>query len=204
MRKSISTLITTIMIILLQGISYADTTEDVILTTSIPATISITKGVSADESKTVTAATGVHTGLSSVFTLQTNADDTDFDIVLSSSCEVGGSLVPAFAQNGSVIVFTHTVRDTTTGDVDNAKNGGSKNFNVIAYPFAVTPTNPMTAVYKASFRDKDDSFQILLNELKEGSVTCTIGGTPVSGTYNIGQDEAGVYKATVTLTAIGK
>ena len=84
--------------------------------------------------------------------------------------------------------------------VENAKTGGSNNANVIAYPVTVSATSPLTANFDSG-NSKGSCYIIKINGGTEGTVTHTVGGTPISGTYSVGQDQAGTYQATVTFTA---
>ena len=181
----------------------AEVSANIMLRTAVPAAIEITKTETGSESGSINPRDGSHTGLSAIFNIQTNGDDTDFDVILSSSVNAGGSILPAICQNGNAIVFVNTTADVSPTDVNNAKSSSASK-NVIAYPFTVSPSDPMSATYQASLRTYTDCYQILLNSAEEGTVTCEVGATPVSGTYNVGLDQSGTYQATVTLTAVGK
>ena len=87
--------------------------------------------------------------------------------------------------------------------IENAKTGGSNNAKVIAYPVTVNATSPLTANFDSG-NSKGSCYIIKINGGTEGTVTHTVGGTPINGTYSVGQDQAGTYQATVTFTAYSK
>ena len=87
---------------------------------------------------------------------------------------------------------------------DDAKAGGSSNKNVIAYPVTTAVTNPMTIGFEQNYGIYGDCYVVKVNNGTEGTVTHTVGQNPISGTYNIGQDQAGTYQAVVTFTAVSK
>lgn len=84
------------------------------------------------------------------------------------------------------------------------KAGGSSNKNVIAYPVTTVITNPMTVGFEQNYGIYGDCYVVKVNNGTEGTVTHTVGQNPISGTYNIGQDQAGTYQAVVTFTAVSK
>ena len=61
---------------------FAEVEEEVIVVTNVPYTASVTKKAST-ESVTMNPMNGNHTGLSTVFTLQTNGGDDHFDYIIS-------------------------------------------------------------------------------------------------------------------------
>ena len=203
MRKNNFILLILLIVTAISGTkSYADTSRDMVLRSAIPPTVSITK-TSSTENQTANSKTGVHSGLMSVFTLQTNGGDDDFDFILTASAPSSGGPVSAFGNGGRYIIFTHSTAEVTGSAIDNAKSGYDNNKNVIAYPFSISTTNPVTSSYKMSYSTYGECYKILLNGETDTSVTVSVDGTPISATYSMA-DQSGSYQATVTLTAFGK
>ena len=121
----------------------------------------------------------------------------------SSITASGESAVSAYGQNGCIL-FGNILATPTMSAIEDAKTGGHNNANVIAYPVTVTTTSPLTNSFEASNAQYGACYAIKVNGGKEGTVTHIVGGTPISGSYNVGQDQAGTYKATVTLSAVSK
>jgi hypothetical protein len=96
----------------------------------------------------------------------------------------------------------------TEAAIQDAKNGGTNNANVIVYPISeMSITSPMTVDFVNGLNVEGDSincYQVKLNGGMEGTLKQTIGGTPLNNTYRAGQDRAGSYKAVVYFTAISK
>ena len=68
-------------------------------------------------------------------------------------------------------------------------------------------TNRHGADYQRQNKETDEGtgcYVVKVNSTMEGTLTQTISGNPVSGTYSLGQDLAGTYKAVVYFTAISK
>lgn len=203
-RKILALLITAML-----GITgaYADPEQDLILRTGVPATVSIEKNAASFESDTVNVETGRHSGnLKSVFTLQTNGTDEDYDFILSSSLESSGGTVSAYGLSGGnpTLLFGNIANLPSLADVTNAKAAGSSNCNVIAYPINLIVTSPVTAQYKQNYSTYGDCVVVKLNGSKATSIMQMVNASPVAGTYVVGQDTAGTYKAVVTLTAYNK
>ena len=66
-------------------------------------------------------------------------------------------------------------------------------------------TNSMEVTYQASKTTDEGTgcYVLLAKEAQEGTVTQTVGTTPITDTFSFA-DEAGVYKSTVYFTAISK
>jgi hypothetical protein len=188
---------------LVVGKAYADTQVEQGIITSVQPTVAISKLSSSTETGTVNPENGTHGGLSSIFSLQTNGTDEDYDFIVTSSITAEGGEVSAYGQSGSIL-FGNTSILPTASAINDAKIGGNDNDNVIAYPVSVTITSPMTVEYSASNSVYGDCYVVKVNEGGEGTLTHTVGTSPVSGTYNMTRDSAGSYKSTVTFTAVSK
>lgn len=184
------------------GKAYGYAEAEQALQTTVQPTVTIEKSDSSIENASANAENGTHSGLRSVFELKTNGTDDNYDFLMESSIIVSGGTVSAYGNNGCIL-FGHTLATPTMDAIENAKTGGSNNANVIAYPVTVNATSPLTASFDSG-NSKGSCYVIKINGGTEGTVTHTVGGTPISGTYNVGQDQAGTYQATVTFTSYSK
>ena len=62
----------------------------------------------------------------------------------------------------------------------------------------------MTVEYVPNTVQYGNCWQVRVNNGTEGTLTQTIGGTPIAGTFNVGHDSSGSYQAIVTFTAVAK
>ena len=181
---------------------FADTEEDVVVVTNVPYTASLTKK-SSNNSASVNPATGTHTGLSTVFTLQTNGGDEHFDYIINSYIDIDGDRVSAFGNDGRLL-FAHETRLPSSTAVENARTGSDSSKNVFAYPSSVTTTGGMTSSFHTNYKEYGNCFVILANDSESGDVTHTVSGTPCTGTYEVGLDESGSYKSVIQFTITSK
>ena len=173
------------------------------LETAVQPTVSIVKDAKSVETADVQATDGVHSGLNTIFDLSTNGTDTDYDFIMSSSITTASGNVSAYTTDGNII-FAHSTVFPTDEAINNAKNGGYNNQNVIVYSTSVETVSPMTADFSSGDTTYGNCYVIKLNGASEGTVNHKIGTTPIAGSYNVGQDQAGSYKATVQFTAYTK
>ena len=191
------------LLALCAGRSYADGTEiQLRLDALVQPSISITKSASSVEEGAINPQTGVHGGVTAVFDLATNGDDSDYDFYLSSTFPIDGAASSAFDGNGNII-FGNFTYPPTEAAVSDAIAGGTANKNVILYPITVTASGDMS-VTPAVHATYGNCYKVLLNGEQEGTLTHTVGITPVTNTYLLSQDAAGTYQATVTFSAIAK
>lgn len=200
--KSLKLLIFLITATFVAGKAYGYAEAEQALQTTVQPTVTIEKSDSSIENTSANAEKGTHSGLRSVFDLKTNGTDDNYDFLMESSIIVSGGTVSAYGNNGCIL-FGHTLATPTMDAVENAKTGGSNNANVIAYPVTVSATSPLTTSFDGG-NSKGNCYVIKINGGTEGTVTHTVGGTPINGTYSVGQDQAGTYQATVTFTAYSK
>lgn len=181
---------------------------ELLLGTEAPLSVSIEKTASSVEATTIDVATGVNNGsiLQSVFTLQTNGTDDDYDLILSSAIQISGGATSGYANIGgkTVLMFANIENLPTESDISNLRSSGTQNYNVIAYPIVMTTSSPMTSEYYADYSTYGECIVIKLNGATTGSVKQLVKATPLVNTYRIGHDTAGTYKAIVTFTAISK
>ena len=176
--------------------------EEVIVVTNVPYTASLTK-IASTENATMDPANGTHTGLSTVFTLQTNGGDEHFDYIITSSVNKYGGTASGFGSDGRLL-FTHTIELQSDTQINNAKTGSGKSPCVIAYPVSVVTTNGRTSSFETGYGIYGDCYVILDNGAETGDVTFTVSGTPCSNTYEAGLDQEGSYKSVMTFTIASK
>lgn len=185
------------------GISYGYSEAEQSIQTTVQPAVAIEKLSSSVETGTVNPQTGVHTGLKSVFSIKTNGTDDDYDFIVTSSINTENGEVSAYGQDGAIL-FAHTLTLPTESAAEDAKNGGNNNRNVIAYPVSAVITNPMEVSYRSNYGTHGDCWVVKVNSETDGTLTHTVSPNPVSGTYNITQDQAGTYKSVVYFTAVSK
>lgn len=183
--------------------AYGDVEAEQSVDTTVQPAVAIEKQSSSIETGSVNPQTGVSTGLSSIFSVQTNGTDDNYDFIITSKILTDSDSVSAYGQDGSLL-FAHTLAAPTLSAIEDAKAGGSNNKNVIAYPVTAVGTDPITVEFEQDYGIYGDCYVVKVNNGTEGTVTHTVGQNPIAGTYNIGQDQAGTYQAVVTFTAVAK
>lgn len=201
--KNIKLFILFALVFLNTRICYGYAEAETSVYTDVQPSVFIQKQTSSVDTGSINPLTGVHTGLNTVFDIQTNGNDDSYDFIIQAKMYVDDGFVSAYGNNGCIL-FANTLTSPTTAAIEDAKTGGSNNKNVIAYPVTVSTTNPMTAEFQKNYSVYGDCYVVKVNNGTEGTVTHIVGQTPISGTYNIGQDPAGTYQAVVTFTAVSK
>lgn len=182
---------------------YGNTEVEQVLQTSVQPAVAISNSTASIENGEINPETGIHSGLRSVFTLQTNGNDDNYDFIVTSAIQAEAGNVSAYGTDGSLL-FGNTTELPTESAISDAKIGGKNNKNVIAYPVTATITAPMTVEYQPSYGLYGDCYVVKVNNTSEGTLQHVVGTSPVANTFIIGQDAAGTYKATVTFTAVSK
>lgn len=200
--KSLKLLIFLVAATFVAGKAYGYTDAEQSLQTTVQPAISITKSEASIENLNANPEKGTHSGFSSIFNLKTNGTDDDYDFLVESSILTSGGAVSAYGNNGCLL-FGHTLEMPTEAAIENAKSGGSNNANVIAYPVTIQATSPFTASFDSG-NSRGACYVVKVNGGDEGTVTHSVQGVPISGTYNVGQDQAGIYQAVVMFTAYSK
>ena len=200
--KSLKLLIFLITATIVAGKAYGYTETEQSLQTTVQPAVSIIKSDASIENLSANPEQGTHSGFRTIFNLETNGTDDDYDFLIESSILTSGGTVSAYGNNGCIL-FGHTLATPTLDAIDNAKAGGNNNANVIAYPVTIETTNPFTSAFDGG-NSKGACYVVKVNGGDKGTVTHTVSGTPISGTYNVGQDQAGTYQATVTFTSYSK
>ena len=186
---------------IVKSYGYAEAEQS--LKTAVQPSVAISKQSSSIDLGSINPTTGVSTGLNTVFSIQTNGSDDDYDFVVQATIPVEEGLVSAYGNDGCLL-FANIGKSPTAEAIENAKNGGSNNKNVIAYPVTVTTSEPMTSEFQKNYGLYGDCYVIKINGSSNGTVTHIVGQTPISGTYNVGQDQAGIYQSVVMFTAYSK
>lgn len=184
------------------GVVYAEAEEEVIVVTNVEYTASLTKKPST-ESGSIDPANGTHSGLASVFTLQTNGGDDYFEYIINSYITINEGNVSAFGNDGRIL-FAHTTALPDLTALANAKSGSGQSKNIFAYPTNVVASGGRSSVFKQNYKDYGNCYQIFASTVENGDVTLNVTGTPVGTTYEAGLDEAGTYKSTVVFTITSK
>ena len=199
--KLFKTLILSICLMLTQSV-FAEVEEEVIVVTKVPYEARLTKKPST-ESATLNPANGTHTGLSSVFTLQTNGGDDNFEYIINSYITIDEGRVSAYGNDGRLL-FAHTTTLPDLTALANAKSGIGQSKNIFAYPTSVVASGGRSSTFKQNYKDYGNCYQIFASSVETGDVTHTVSGTPVANTYEAGLDEAGSYQSTIVFTITSK
>ena len=192
-------LVTSVLASTAKAFAYTEVGQTVQL--AVQPAVSVKK-VSANQSGRINASDGSHSGMNASFLLQTNGTDTDYDFIVGSNLTVGDSTYSGLSKNGNLL-FVNIDTLPTADAIANAIQEGTQNSNVIVYPFSVEVTTPM-AVDFGTHATYGSCYMLKVNNESEGTITQTVSGTAVPGTYKLGQDQAGPYQAVVYITAISK
>ena len=203
-----------LVITVLLGTGRAFATAEAVQTLSVSAqpTVAIEKNTTSVEVGEIDPKTGTHSGLNASFNLQTNGTDDDYTFIVGAKITAyGNEEVSAYTNDGQAILFGRFGEEEylpSAEAIQDAKNGGSNNPNIIVYPISsINITSPMTVQYDAAQETKENSvgcYVVKINGATEGTLRQSIGGSPISNSYSVGQDMAGQYKAVVYFTAISK
>lgn len=179
----------------------AEQTSPYYLTTSNPSVESVNVS-----SKTINANIDSDTGLLSTvlnpgFIITTNSPQTYTLTMSATATTSGGTTNPIFAIGTSrYIVLTNNTVLPTASSVNNITSGSptaSSNPNAIAYPINdPTTTTGLTVTYSSTNRN----WLLTLNRAGNTTTVLVIpANTPLANSFST-DDEAGDYKATVTLS----
>ena len=201
----LKTLILVIAVLTSTVEAFATATEVRTLTVSAQDAVTIEKISGGVESCILDAERGQHTGLSTFYSLQVNDINTENIFVVGSKITAqGGEEVSAFSNDGSALLFGRYNEEEffpTLDAINNAKEGGADNANVIAYQITkMDITLPMTVEYNPSQVTEEGTvgcYVISLNGGTTATLEQNIGGTPYGRTYSAGQDRSGTYRSVV-------
>lgn len=187
-----------IAVLLSTGKAFCEATAVQQSRTVVQSTVAVEKTAEPQSGNIDPSLKGKATTLTSSFKLQAN-DGATFFVVYSTIQVDGAQVKSAFDGNGNLL-FGNTSILPTTDDVKNAKAGVDGNANVIAYPFTLSGDNIKA---ESATSDKyEECYKVILEEpLEFGNLIQTVGGTPAPNTYST-RDKAGIYKATVYVSAV--
>lgn len=176
---------------------------DSVMTVVVPSAAIVNTVPSALNNSSINPQSGVHTGLQAVFNVKTNGDDNTYDFVLSSSILTDtGEKNGYFLKDGDLyLILANKERLPDLGSLADISSGQPQsNKNMIAYP----------VLRNAEFQTEYMAYNGILccKFLSEGrqdfNFSQHIGSTPLSGTYSLEDDGAGVYEAVITLNIYRK
>ena len=146
---------------------------------------------------------GFHSGLEAVFDIKTNGDDSAYYFVLSSAIETSQGVKNGyFLKDGKLyLMLSNKDRLPLSSAVFDIVSGSPENNpNIIAYPVV----NLSGGEFKIQNYNGELCCRIFSGGQQEMTVAQYIGSTPLTRTYSIEQDSAGMYEAVLTLNIYRK
>lgn len=192
-------LVTSVLASTVKAFAYTEVGQTVQL--AVQPAVSVTKKTS-NQSGTINAANGSHGGMSASFLLKTNGTDEDYDFIVGSNIAVEDGTFSGLSKNGNLL-FVNLNAMPSSAAIKDAIDEGSQNPNVIVYPFNVEVASPMTVDF-GTHSTHGKCYMIKVNNEDEGTITESVKGTAVPGTYVLGVDQAGPYQAVVYITVVNK
>ena len=173
------------------------------IVTIVPAA-AVVKSVSGIKNNSVIdPQNGFHSGLEAVFDIKTNGDDSAYDFVLSSAIETSHGVKNGyFLKDGKLyLMLSNKDRLPLSSAVFDIVSGSPENNpNIIAYPVV----NLSGGEFKIQNYNGELCCRIFSCGQQEMTVAQYIGSTPLTRTYSIEQDSAGMYEAVLTLNIYRK
>lgn len=188
--------------------AFAEATAVQTLYSSVPSAVAIDKTETNTQGSIDPVSGNILNDLKTSFNLSINSADDEtksFDFYFYAKVKTVDGEESAFGPNG-VILFGNTSSFPTQTAVNNARNGISGNIDVIGYKVKMIPSanNDMVVEYTSS-NEYSECYRVgFQNGVTNGIVEQIINGSPVTGTYMIGEDSSGSYSTTVYVTAIEK
>ncbi len=188
---------------------YASTSFQQTIITNVPAAVNVTAINTAAAHGTIDPATGNSSAPSASFQLQTNGTDDKYTYVMQASIlTTGGTAVNAYTQistQGYILLGNNTSSlyptATAVNDIKSGVPVSANNANVIAYPITNTLNNLASATLTNNPAYGGLCYIITTGNANSGTIAQTLGVVPLSNTYSINNDRAGIYQAVVTFTA---
>lgn len=146
---------------------------------------------------------GFHSGLEAVFDIKTNGDDSAYDFVLSSAIETSHGVKNGYFLKDGKLYLMLSNKDRlplSSAAVDIVSGSPENNPNIIAYPVV----NLSGGEFKIQNYNGELCCRIFSGGQQEMTVAQYIGSTPLTRTYSIEQDSAGMYEAVLTLNIYRK
>ncbi len=176
---------------------------DSMLTVIIPSAAVVNNVPSSINNSSINPQTGSHTGLGAVFAVKTNGDDNSYDFVLSSSITTAaGEKNGYFLKDGNLylILANKEHLPDLNSLVDISSGTPQKNKNMIAYQIM------KNADFQTIYQNYNGILccKFLSAGKQNFNVFQQIVNTPLSGTYSLDDDGAGIYEAVITLNIYRK
>ena len=201
-REIITKLLITVLAITTGLEVYADTEANLLFRTVVPKATRITK-LTSGPSIVANPETGMISGtLQSVFELDSNDTEGTNEFVITASVDTSAGAVSAYDYWGN-IAFTNTEALPTPTVVNEALTHTGDNPNVIVYPVTIT-ASPFKYKFQPGYKSYGYCYRIDLDGETEGTVTHAIDSNPIAGTFHSTKDTSGVYRATITITAVNE
>lgn len=173
------------------------------LVTIVPS-VAVVKSVSGIKNNSVIdPQNGFHSGLEAVFDIKTNGDDSAYDFVLSSAIETSQGVKNGYFLKDGKLYLMLSNKDRlplSSAAVDIVSGSPENNPNIIAYPVV----NLSGGEFKIQNYNGELCCRIFSCGQQEMTVAQYIGSTPLTRTYSIEQDSAGMYEAVLTLNIYRK
>ena len=188
--------------------AFAEATTVQTLYSSVPSAVAINKTETNTQGNIDPVSGNILNDLKTSFILSINSTEGEtksFDFYFYARVKTVDGEESAFGPNG-IILFGNNSSFPTQTAVNNARNGISGNIDVIGYKVKMTPSssNDMVIEYTSTSEYQECYKVSFQNGATNGTVEQIINGSPVTGTYLIGEDSSGPYSTTVYITAMQK
>lgn len=173
------------------------------LVTIVPAAAVVKSVPGIKNNSVIDPQNGFHSGLEAVFDIKTNGDDSAYDFVLSSAIETSHGVKNGYFLKDGKLYLMLSNKDRlplSSAAVDIVSGSPENNPNIIAYPVV----NLSGGEFKIQNYNGELCCRIFSCGQQEMTVAQYIGSTPLTRTYSIEQDSAGMYEAVLTLNIYRK
>ena len=173
------------------------------LVTIVPAAAVVKSVPSIKNNSVIDPQNGFHSGLEAVFDIKTNGDDSAYDFVLSIAIETSHEVKNGYFLKDGKLYLMLSNKDRlplSSAAVDIVSGSPENNPNIIAYPVV----NLSGGEFKIQNYNGELCCRIFSCGQQEMTVAQYIGSTPLTRTYSIEQDSAGMYEAVLTLNIYRK
>ena len=173
------------------------------LVTIVPAAAVVKSVPGIKNNSVIDPQNGFHSGLEAVFDIKTNGDDSAYDFVLSSAIETSHGVKNGYFLKDGKLYLMLSNKDRlplSSAAVDIVSGSPENNPNIIAYPVV----NLSGGEFKIQNYNGELCCRIFSGGQQEMTVAQYIGSTPLTRTYSIEQDSAGMYEAVLTLNIYRK
>ncbi len=174
-----------------------------VLTTIVPSAAIVKTVPSSKNNSIINPENGFQNGLEAIFKIKTNGDDDTYDFILSSKLDTFGGQKNAYVMSNNKLYLMLGNKDhlpDSNSVLDIISGNPAKNPNIIAYPII----NSSSYNIKPLNYNGDLCCKILSSGNQDMTISQTISNVPMTNTYSIGEDMAGVYEAAITLNIYRK